>query len=146
MHTFRHERELHATPESVFAAIRDPLRLARWWGPDGFTNTFDVFEFRVGGRWLFTMHSSDGVDFPNQSEFLEIIPNSLIRIKHVNLPHFVLTISLHPVPSGTQLSWVGVFEDQEFAERSRQFLESANEQNLDRLELEVSAGAQRGTQ
>lgn len=36
------------------------------------------------------------------------------------------------------MTWVGVFEDPAFAERMRSFLESANEQNLDRLALEVS--------
>ena len=40
--------------------------------------------------------------------------------------------------AGTLVSWVGVFEDREFADKARQFLEGANEQNLDRLALEVS--------
>lgn len=136
MSIFRTSRELPATPESVFAAIQDPVRLARWWGPDGFTNTFDTFEFREGGRWLFTMHGPDGTDYPNQSEFLEIVPGSMVRIKHVNLPHFELSISLEPRATGTLVSWVGVFENHEFAEKMRTFLEAANEQNLDRLTLE----------
>jgi len=139
MSTFRHARDLPATPEAVFAAIQDPARLARWWGPDGFTNTFHTFEFREGGAWLFTMHGPDGADYPNQSEFLEILPPSLVRIQHVNLPRFELSISLEPSATGTRLTWVGVFENREFAENMRQFLEGANEQNLDRLAREVSA-------
>ena len=138
MSVFRHSREIPATPESVFDAIKDPVRLARWWGPDGFKNTFHTFEFRQGGSWLFTMHGPDGTDYPNRSEFLEIVPNSMVRIKHVNLPHFELSISLEPGPKGTHLSWVGVFENHEFAENARQFLETANEQNLNRLELEIT--------
>lgn len=144
MSVFRHSREIPASPEAVFSAFRDPVRLARWWGPDGFTNTIQTFEFRQGGRWLFTMHGPDGADYPNQSEFLEIVPDSKVRIKHVNLPHFELTISLEPVATGTLVSWVGVFENREFAEKMRQFLETANEQNLNRLALEVTTGAQRG--
>ena len=140
MSTFRHSRELPAPPEAVFGAFSDPARLARWWGPDGFSNSFDTFEFRPGGRWIFTMHGPDGVHHPNQSEFLEVVPPSRIRIKHVNQPHFELSISLEPSAAGTLLSWVGVFENQEFAEKMRGFLEAANEQNLDRLALEVSAG------
>jgi len=138
MSVFRHSREIPASPESVFSVIQDPARLARWWGPDGFTNTFHTFEFRQGGSWLFTMHGPDGADYPNQSEFIEIIPNSLVRIKHVNHPHFELSISLQPHATGTLVSWVGVFENHEFAENMRQFLESANEQNLNRLGLEAS--------
>lgn len=144
MSVFRHSRELPVAPEAVFAAIQDPVRLARWWGPDGFTNTFHTFEFWQKGTWLFTMHGPDGVDYPNQSEFLDIVPNSMVRIKHINLPHFDLSISLEPSAAGTLLSWVGVFENHDFAEKMRSFLEAANEQNLDRLAREVSPGSQVG--
>ncbi len=96
MSTFRHARELPATPESVFAAF--------------------------------------------QSEFLEIVPNAVVRLKHINPPHFELSISLEPSATGTLVSWVGVFENREFAENRRRFLKAANEQNLDRLAMEVSSG------
>ena len=142
MSIFRTSRDLPVTPDSVFAVIEDPVRLARWWGPDGFTNTFHTFEFREGGSWQFTMHGPDGTDYPNQSEFLEIVPNSMVRIKHINLPHFELSISLEPCAIGTRISWFGVFENREFAENARQFLEAANEQNLNRLAHEVSRDTQ----
>ncbi|HJU84836.1 MAG TPA: SRPBCC family protein [Holophagaceae bacterium] len=144
MSVFRHSRDLPAKPGAVFSALQDPARLARWWGPEGFTNTIHTFEFRPGGAWLFTMHGPDGKDYPNQSEFLEIVPDALVRIKHVNLPHFELSIALEPQAGGTRVTWVGVFENQEFAENMRQFLETANEQNLDRLEQEVTADSERG--
>lgn len=137
MSVVRTSRELPATPEAVFAAIQDPARLARWWGPDGFTNTFQTFEFRAGGSWLFVMHGPDGVDYPNESMFLEIVPGSIVRIQHINLPHFELTILLESSPAGTRLSWVGVFENHEFAENARPFLEATAEQNLNRLAHEV---------
>lgn len=145
MSIFRTSRELPATPAAVFAALQDPVRLARWWGPDGFTNTFHTFEFRPGGRWLFTMHGPDGTDYPNQSEFQEIVPNSMVRIRHVSLPHFELSISLEPHATGTLVTWVGVLENQEFAEKMRTFLETANEQNLDRLAKEVNPTTQNGS-
>lgn len=137
MSMFRTTRVLPAAPEAVFEAIREPERLAQWWGPEGFRNTFHTFEFRPGGAWLFTMHGPDGTDYPNQSEFLEIVPNALVRIKHLNLPHFELSISLESTAGGTLVTWVGLFENREFAENAREFLESANEQNLDRLSVEV---------
>lgn len=137
MSIFRTTRELPASPSSVFDAIQTPERLARWWGPEGFSNTFHTFEFHPGGAWLFTMHGPDGTDYPNQSQFLEILPNALVRIKHVNLPHFELSIALEATNTGTLLTWVGTFEDQSFAENARTFLERANEQNLDRLTTEV---------
>ncbi|MFA6958746.1 MAG: SRPBCC domain-containing protein [Thermoanaerobaculia bacterium] len=144
MSIFRTSRELPAPPASVFAAIQDPARLARWWGPSGFTNTFHTFEFREGGSWNLTMHGPDGANYPNQSEFLEIVSESLIRIKHVTLPHFELAISMERCAAGTILTWFMVFENREFAENARQFLEAANEQNLDRLVVELGTGAQAG--
>jgi len=130
-------RILQASPEAVFEAIQSPERLARWWGPEGFSNTFHTFEFKPGGAWVFTMHGPDGTDYPNQSEFLEIVPGALVRIKHVNLPHFELSLSLEAAAGGTLVTWVGIFENHTFAERARAFLETANEQNLDRLMVEV---------
>ena len=130
-----------ARPEEVFAAISDPARLARWWGPAGFSNTFETFEFRAGGRWIFTLHGPDGKNYPNESRFLEIVPNALVRIQHTNLPHFELSLALAPEGAGTRLTWVAVFEDAEFAEKLRSFLETANAQNLDRLAQVVGGTA-----
>lgn len=140
MSVFRHAREIPARVEAVFDAHRDPARLARWWGPTGFRNTFHTFEFRQGGAWLFTMHGPDGTDYPNQSEFLEVVPNALVRIRHVNQPHFELSIALEASMTGTLVSWVAEFENDAFAESARDFLETANEQNLDRLAAEVGTG------
>lgn len=42
--------------ELVFKAWSDPDHLKNWWGPAGFTNTFEAFDFRPGGRWRFVMH------------------------------------------------------------------------------------------
>lgn len=141
MCSIRTSRELPATPAAVFAALQDPVRLARWWGPKGFRNTFHRFEFLPGGSWEFTMHGPDGKDYPNQSEFLEIVPTSLLRIKHLNLPHFELSMALEPCATGTRISWHSVFENPEFLENARSFLEASNEENLDRLAAEVSRGA-----
>jgi hypothetical protein len=43
-------RTVAATPAAVFDAIRDPARLARWWGPAGFRNHFSVFEFPMARK------------------------------------------------------------------------------------------------
>lgn len=138
MPDFHNERILEASPSEVFAAHRDPERLARWWGPAGFSNTFSTFEFVPGGKWSFVMHGPDGKDYPNESVFAEIEENARIRIAHVCEPRFVLDIRLHPQGTGTRVEWRADFENKTFAKSMETFLMASNEQNLDRLAAEVA--------
>ena len=73
MTTFRTSRQLPAKPSAVIAAFADPSRLAKWWGPNGFSNTIDKFDFRPGGSWNFSMHGTDGQSYPNECVFSTII-------------------------------------------------------------------------
>ena len=130
----RTERLLSATLRDVFAAFEQPDRLAQWWGPNGFRNTFEQFEFKSGGRWNFVMHGPNGVNYPNVSVFREITRDTKIVIEHVSQPHFTLTVTLTARGDNTDLVWEQAFENAEVAERMRPLCEPANEQNLDRLE------------
>jgi uncharacterized protein YndB with AHSA1/START domain len=136
--TFRTQRFLPFTPQQVFEAFARPELLARWWGPAGFTNTFEIFEFRPGGRWKFVMHGPDGSNHPNESLFLKVEAPHTLVIRHVCAPHFVLTVTLDPQERGTTIHWVGVFEDRAVAAALRHIIEPANEQNLDRLQAVLS--------
>ena len=138
MTTFTTSRLIPATPEAVFAAIAAPQRLARWWGPAGFSNTFEAFEFKPGGQWVFTMQGPDGKSYPNVSYFQTIIPNRQVVIQHENQPRFQLSITLEAVPTGTRVLWEQTFEDPAVASAVRHIVEPANEQNLDRWMVEVS--------
>ena len=137
MKTFSTSREIPAPVEQVFAAISDPGRLARWWGPAGFTNTFSVCEFKNGGRWSFVMHGPDGHNYPNESVFAEIEVPGKVVIDHVVEPIFRLTIALAPSAAGTLVSWDQAFENSEVADRVEAIVVPSNEQNLDRLSAEV---------
>lgn len=137
MTTFTTSREIPASVEQVFAAISHPERLARWWGPAGFTNTFNVCEFRPGGRWSFTMHGPDGTDYANENVFTAIEAPTKVVVQHIPEPRFHLTISLSPSASGTLLHWEQVLESAEIAGRIAHIIAPANEQNLDRLTAEV---------
>ena len=137
MTTFDTSREIPATVDQVFAAISDPERLARWWGPAGFTNTFEVCEFKTGGRWSFVMHGPEGHDYPNENVFAEIDTPGKVVVQHVSEPKFRLTIGLAPSAAGTVVSWSQAFESSEVASRFEPIVVPANEQNLDRLSAEV---------
>ncbi|WP_394779582.1 SRPBCC family protein [Undibacterium sp.] len=137
MTTFNTSREIPASVEQVFAAISDPGRLAHWWGPAGFTNTFKVCDFKTGGHWSFTMHGPDGKNYPNENMFAEIEAPTKLVVQHVSEPHFRLTIRLEPSATGTVVSWSQAFDSPEVASRIEHIVVPANEQNLDRLSAEV---------
>ena len=136
-------RFIAARPADVFAAFRDPSRVERWWGPSGFTNTIHEYAFEPGGRWLLTMHGPDGANYPNESRFTRIVADQLVEIEHLNGHHFVLTLELQPHASGTNVLWRQTFDDAEHYSKLAAFVAVANEQNLDRLAAEVTAGTSR---
>jgi uncharacterized protein YndB with AHSA1/START domain len=135
---FVHARLIDAPPERVFEAFRDPARLARWWGPDGFSNTFDTFEFHNGGLWRLVMHGPDGSDYPNLSKFADIVAPERIVVDHLSGHHFRLTISFTAQDGRTLVGWHQLFDTAEERARIAPFVIPANEQNLARLAAEVA--------
>lgn len=136
MNPFETSREIPAPVDEVFAAFRSPERLARWWGPAGFTNTFNECEFRTGGKWSYVMHK-DGHNYRNESEFEQIDESGRIVIRHVSEPKYCLTVLLTPSGNGTLVSWSQEFKSEKVAGRLERIVVPANEENLDRLTAEV---------
>jgi uncharacterized protein YndB with AHSA1/START domain len=135
---------LEANPSEVFAAMSDPARVARWWGPSGFTNTIQQFDFKPGGKWRLTMHGPDGKDYPNESRFTRIVADQVFEIEHLSGHHFLLTIELAPAHGGTEVKWRQTFDTAEHYRQIAEFVASANEQNLARLAAEVRSGKNAG--
>lgn len=133
-------RTIDASVDEVFAAFADAERLARWWGPAGFTNSFEVFELETGGRWVYTMHGPDGKDYPNESVFREVVPGIRIVIEHIVLPRYTLLLTFAENKGKTTVTWEQDFENETFATKMNDFLKTANEQNLDKLTTEILAG------
>lgn len=130
-------RLIDASPQKIFSAFSDPEHLQKWWGPNGFTNTFQEFNFSKDGVWNFVMHGPDGRDYVNQSIFREITEAKKIVIEHVNAPHFILTVTLEEIENKTKISWSMIFDSVEIRNSIAAFVEEANEQNFDRLEKEI---------
>lgn len=137
MTTFETSRDISALPESIFAAFVDPERFARWWGPAGFSNTFNQFQFEIGGKWSFIMHGPDGKNYTNESEFVDIVPNEKVVIRHHSQPNFTLKIAIKNSAKGSLVHWVQEFDNDEVANKVAHIVEPSNEQNLDRLMNEV---------
>ncbi len=128
-------RVLDAPAAVVFKAFSDPENLKHWWGPAGFTNTIEQFEFKPGGNWKFVMHSEAGTDYHNHCEFTEIVENEKVEFIHyLPVHHFTMTLGFEALGNQTKFSFTMVFQDREEVEKINQFITQANEQNFDRLE------------
>lgn len=136
---FESRRVVAHPPATIFQAFARPERLARWWGPSGFTNTFEIFEFRPGGRWKYVMRGPKGSLHPNESVFLELAPARVV-IHHVSNPRYVLTVAIVAGNGRTEITWRQEFENAVVAARLRPIVELANEQNLDRLASILAEG------
>jgi uncharacterized protein YndB with AHSA1/START domain len=120
--------------ERVFEAFVDPSRLARWWGPAGFTNSFHEFDPRPGGRWRFTMHGPGGLEVPNESVFVEVSRPERIVLRHVSAEHpYELSMTFAEVGARTRVTWRMRHETAADCERVRPYVVAGNEENFDRL-------------
>jgi uncharacterized protein YndB with AHSA1/START domain len=127
-------RVFDAPPESLFDSFSDPHRLAQWWGPKGFTNTFHEFDFRPGGLWRFTMHGPGGADYLNESVFTDIARPERIAFDHLEPIHrFRMAMTYEGQGGSTRLTWRMLFDDIEECAKVKPFVVEANEQNFDRL-------------
>jgi uncharacterized protein YndB with AHSA1/START domain len=141
---FVHSRVIEASPERLYEALSTASHLAKWWGPNGFTSTFETFDFRPGGRWLFVLHGPDGSNYPIENVFAEIVPMRRVVIEHISeMHHFFLTITFEAVEGGTRVGWQQVFDTAEHRNQVAPVVADANEQNLDRLAAEVRNVGQR---
>lgn len=121
----------------VYQAFSDPKHLAKWWGPQGFTNTFHTFNLKSGGEWVFDMQGPDGVVYPNKSLFIEIKPLEKIVFDHVSSHYFRAVFTFEEIEGKTRLSFSMIHSSKEAADKIKVYVIPANEQNFDRLEEEL---------
>ncbi len=138
----RSSRLINFPRELVWTALSDPNHLVHWWGPKGFTNTFHTFDFKVGGQWKFIMHGPNGIDYPNESRFVEIVEPSRLVLDHVVAPLFWAVIELEDRGDQTLISWRQIFESAAVCAKVKVYAEPANEENFDRLEARLNTMTQ----
>jgi uncharacterized protein YndB with AHSA1/START domain len=117
----------------VFEAWTDPEQLKQWWGPRGFSNTFQLFEMKPGGLWQYTMHGPNGKNFNNESRFVEIVVPERIILDHISAPRFRLTVLFEELGDRTKLTFRQLFETSSVYDQMKKLAVQANEENLDRL-------------
>lgn len=131
-------RIINAPKENVFLAWTDAAILQRWWGPAGFTNTFHEFNPVPGGKWRFMMHGPEKGNYPNEVVFTHVEPYSLIAWDRISQPHFRVVTTFEEADSGkTKLVFRMQFNSKEECDKIRKFAVEKNEENFDKLEMEV---------
>lgn len=135
MKVFKNQRKIASSSKEIFKAFEDPALLAKWWGPAGFTNTFNTFEFKPKGKWSFVMHGPDGKNHPNESIFQEIEEPNKVVIRHNCNPYFTLTVTIEDVEGGAAINWFQDFDNEEVVRNIAHILIPANEQILVNLRI-----------
>ncbi|XRG78804.1 SRPBCC family protein [Rossellomorea sp. GAMAL-10_SWC] len=127
-------RIFDAPRELVFEAWTNEEHLSKWWGPNGFTSTFQKFEMKPGGTWEFIMHGSDGVDFPNTNIIVEVVQLERIVFKHDVFPHFLATAIFEELDGRTKLTYSSRFEEEATVfDKVKTYAVPGAEQTMERL-------------
>jgi uncharacterized protein YndB with AHSA1/START domain len=132
-------RIVNASINLAFKAWTDPNHLKNWWGPKGFTNTFNEFDLRPGGKWSFIMHGPDKGNYTNECEFIKVDTPNLIFWKRHSKPLFKVLATFEEISSDkTKIIFRMIFDTAEERNKLKPFVVDKNEENFDRLEVELA--------
>jgi uncharacterized protein YndB with AHSA1/START domain len=107
-------RVFNAPRAVVFSAFTEAQHFPNWFGPRGFTITLLQMDVRPGGRARYIMHGPDGVDYPNRTDYEEVIPPERLVYVHGSDedadPHrFHVTIEFAEEGGATRVTMRSVF-------------------------------------
>lgn len=68
------QRLYDAPRELVWEAITDPRHVSQWFGGEGFSSALCEMDVRPGGVWRHVMRAPNGMEFPVNSVFIEVVP------------------------------------------------------------------------
>lgn len=127
-----------APVKTVWEAWVDPDKVAKWWGPRGFTITTHSKDVRTGGHWDYIMHGPDGVDYPNKTKYLEVEKYSRMVYDHgandTQPPLFRVTVTFTDVNGKTKMEMTMALATAEAAKEIKKFIKKAGgDSTWDRL-------------
>nr|WP_315240936.1 SRPBCC family protein [uncultured Flavobacterium sp.] len=132
-------RIINFPKELVYSAWTEPEHLKNWWGPKGFTNTFNEFDLRPGGKWSFIMHGPDKGNYANECEFIKVDKPDFLSWKRFSKPLFQVAVSFEKVSDNeTKIVFKMIFDTREECNKLKPYLVDKNEENFDKLETELS--------
>lgn len=135
------ERIIHAPRELVYTMWTTPEHMAKWWGPNGFTNAILKMEVKTGGKSRYIMHGPDGTDYPNLMRYEEVVENEKLVYLHGEYEdsvdaNFHVTAMFEDEGEGTKISMRMVFATAEEKKRvvEEYGAEEGQMQTMNRLE------------
>ncbi|HEX8016231.1 MAG TPA: SRPBCC family protein [Flavobacterium sp.] len=132
-------RIINFPKELVYSAWTEPEHLKNWWGPKGFTNTFNEFDLRPGGKWSFIMHGPDKGNYANECEFLRVEKPDFLSWKRFLKPFFQVAVTFEKVSDNeTKIVFKMIFDTPEECNKLKPYVVDKNEENFDKLETELS--------
>lgn len=118
-----------APVKMVWDAWVDPVQVAKWWGPRGFSITTTQKDVRPGGSWTYVMHGPDGVDYPNKTLFHEVEKYSRLVYDHGGNddrpPLFRVTVNFSENNGKTEMDMTMALATAEAAQQTRVFIKKA---------------------
>jgi uncharacterized protein YndB with AHSA1/START domain len=116
-----------APVKMVWDAFTDDKQASKWWGPRGFTITTKSKELKPGGKWIYTMHGPDGVDYPNITTYHVVEKYSRLEYDHGGNEErqalFRMTVEFSEVPHGkTKMEITMALPTAEEAKQTKKFI------------------------
>lgn len=138
-------RIFNAPRELVFKAWTDPEHASCWWGPDGFTNPVFKWNAHAGGSIVVHMKAPDGVVYPMDGMFREVVENEKLVFLSAALDNkgnrmfeILNTVTLEDSNGSTKLTIsASAFNVTAAASPYLEGMEMGWKQSLDRLDGEV---------
>ena len=87
------KKVLNASIQTVWEAWVRPEHLANWWGPKGLNVKIIEHDFRVGGKWKYSLLMPGKGEFESEGEYLEI----------VEFQKIITTANFRPMTEGVEL-------------------------------------------
>lgn len=129
-HQLQITRVYDAPLKTVWEAWTDPERVAKWWGPRGFSLTTHSKDLKSGGHWHYTMHGPDGTDYPNKTVYLEVDEYKRLVYDHGGNDSqpamFRVTVVFSERNNQTLMEMTMAFPNSEAAVRSQKIIKDAN--------------------
>ena len=122
-------RVYDAPVKFVWEAWTDPKRVANWWGPRGFSITTKSKELSTGGKWIYTMHGPDGVDYPNVTTYFAVEPLKRLEYDHGANENqkalFRVNVLFSESKNKTTMKMTMTFESPQIAKEMSKFIKDA---------------------